>query len=284
MSFWESAFLWKEAVIASSACAAVLSVIGMYTVLRRVVFLPSALSQVSGLGVILSFLAAAKFTSLEGSAVLDPFAWALVLSLIAALLLGRFRERASLSRETLIGIVFVASAAAIAALSAKIPQESHAVEDVLFGNAVMVSSRQMMTAVGLSAVVLVCHALLFRPFVFISMDPETARAQGLPVNTLDAVLFLSMGLAIAEAVKTIGALPVFAYTVLPPSAALRLFPKTAAAFIGAPFIGAASAFLGYYFSFTRDLPTGACTALTAAVFFAAAVGIDCLRRYRTPRR
>ena len=81
----------------------------------------------------------------------------------------------------------------------------------------------------------------------------------MPVKFLDALLFMSMGLTIAISTKTIGALPVFAYTVLPPAAALCLTQNIKTIFILAPTLGAATAFFGYYLSFIWELPTGACT-------------------------
>ena len=92
VSFFENAFLWREAVIASMVLAAACAVTGAYTVLRRVVFLPAALSQISGLGVVLSFLTLSLFPSLAGAWFLNPFLWALVITLGAALVLGGLEE------------------------------------------------------------------------------------------------------------------------------------------------------------------------------------------------
>lgn len=281
MSFFESAFLWKEAVISSAALAAACAVIGTYAILRRVVFLPAALSQISGLGVVLAFLAAALFPALRDSPLLSPFAWALAVTLGAALVLGGFREPRGLSREAVIGMAYVTASALIIAVGARVPQESHAVDDVLFGNAVMASTVQMVVALSVSAVVLLLHGLLFHPFMFVSFDTETAKAQGLPVRTLDAVLFLSMGLVIAVATKTVGAMPVFAFSVLPPAAALHLIGRTRGVMMLAPLMGAAAAFVGYYISFILDLPTGACTVGTAAGFYAVSIaGARLVKRFR----
>src|SRR5262245_64755447 len=67
VGFWESWFLWRDplsvAVIASALCAFV----GVYIVLRRIVFVSAALSQMSGVGVALAFYLA----SLAG---VDPHA------------------------------------------------------------------------------------------------------------------------------------------------------------------------------------------------------------------
>jgi zinc transport system permease protein len=268
MSFWETSFLWLEAVIASSAVAAVCAVVGVYTVLRRVVFLPAALSQVSGLGVVLAF----------ALGIAGPSAAALAITLIAALLLGWMPEPRRLSREAAIGVVFIAASALVILIGDRIPQESHEIEDILFGNAVMVESGQMWLALAVATGVLVVHAALFRPFLLASFDPETARAHGVPVRLIDALLFLTMGLAIAVATKTVGAMPVFAFSVLPATAALKALRDVRAIFVGAALVGGISAFLGYYASFTLELPTGACTVAVCALFLVPAFVIGALRR------
>ena len=69
-----------------------------------------------------------------------------------------------------------------------------------------------------------CAGLLLQPsskgITFASFDPETATALGLRVRTWDAVLSLTVGLAIPASARALGALPVFALLTLPASAAL----------------------------------------------------------------
>ena len=100
MSFFDTSFLWFEAVIASVAVAMACAVVGVWAVLRRAVFLPAALSQVSGLGVVLGlYLLGAHAIAYGGEhpesglevTLGGPTMWALGLSLTAALLLGLMR-------------------------------------------------------------------------------------------------------------------------------------------------------------------------------------------------
>ena len=274
MSFWESSFMWLEAVIASVAVAAACAFVGVYMVMRRVVFLPAAISQVAGFGVALAFLVTALFPALEGFWLLRPVVTATLVSLAAALVLGWAPEPRRLSRESLIGIAFILASALVILVGSYVPQESHDIKDILFGNAVMVERSQMWTALVVSALVLAVHLALARPFLMVSFDRETARAHGLPVGVLDGILFLTLGLVAAEATRTIGALPTFAFTVLPAAAALSLSERMVAVFVLAPVLGAASAFFGYYASFLLSLPTGSCMAALAGVIFvvAAVVG------------
>ena len=72
ISFWESAFLWRDAMIVAVLAAAVLSYLGVWVALKRVVYVPLALSQVAGLGVILSFWFCSALDLHETPTILDP--------------------------------------------------------------------------------------------------------------------------------------------------------------------------------------------------------------------
>ncbi|HWE29284.1 MAG TPA: metal ABC transporter permease, partial [Polyangia bacterium] len=82
---------------------------------------------------------------------------------------------------------------------------------------------------------------------------------------------LTMALAISVSTRAIGALPVFAFTVIPPAAALLVASRMWSAFAIAVVIGVASAFIGYWASWQWQLPTGASMVMTAALFLLLAV-------------
>ncbi len=277
MSFWESSFMWFEAVVASTALAAVCAVVGIYTIMRRVVFLPAALSQISGLGVTFAFLLVALFPAFGQSSLSSPELIVAVVTLGAALLLGWMPEPRRLSREAMIGIAYVAASALVIIIGDRIPQDNHDIKNILFGNAVAVEESQMIVALVVSAVVLVVHLAMFRPFLLVSFDADTAQAHGVPVRAVDAVLFLTLGLTISTATKTIGAMPVFAFSVLPAAAALKMCHDVRVVFISAALIGAASAFFGYWASFVWSFPTGASTVVMAVLFLIVAEAFALLR-------
>ncbi len=268
MSFFETSFLWLEAVVASVAVAAALAVVGVYTIQRRVVFLPAALSQISGLGVVLAFGIAVLVPSLEESKLYGPEIVSTVFTLGGALLLGWLPSSRRTSRDVIIGVAFITASAGVIIIGDRIPGEAHDIKNILFGNAVAVTRPQMWVSLVVSGVVLAIHRALRGPFLFVSFDPDTAKAHGLPVRLIDGALFLTMAIAISTATKTIGAMPVFAFAVLPAAAALRFFSSTPLVFFGAAAIGASSAFFGYYASFVWSFPTGASMVAVTAVWFA----------------
>lgn len=268
MGFFESFFLWKEAVISSFFLSVALSTVGTYTILRRVVFLPAALSQLSGSGVMAAFWLASALSLKDTAADITPLCIALVFTITGAVALGRFRTNAAVSRETAIGIVYILASAAVILLAGVLPQEAHHVDDILFGNAVLVDLEQMFIS-SVTAVLIIIVQVRFRhEFMLISYDEETAIVHGLSARKLSVLLFVNMALLITVATRTIGALPTFAFTVLPPWIALQRCSSTTGILLVGSIVAGMSSFLGYWISFSLDLPTGATTSVCIGLFAA----------------
>ncbi len=285
MSFWDARFLWQEPMLAAVLAAALLGYLGFFVVLRRIAFMSAALSQVSGLGVATAFWVG----SLAGIAPHEQSPWwaspttyAFAFAGLGAVLMSLPARSRRVTPESVVALAYLAASALVIVVlsSPRIAQEAHEVGDLLFGNAVVVKHEDLIR-LGVAAVItLVLHALFFKEFLFGSFDPDTARVSGVPVRRLDLVLHLSLALSVAEATRAIGALPVFAFLVLPASAALvfseRLKPVLALSFV----LAVACAAFGYYLSWTLSLPTGpVMVALAVGAWLLSAVkrGVEKLR-------
>src|SRR5262249_56422906 len=55
MSFWEAYSFWRDSMAAVLLAGGMCAALGVYVVLRRVVFVGAALTQISGVGVALAF-------------------------------------------------------------------------------------------------------------------------------------------------------------------------------------------------------------------------------------
>ena len=82
--------------------------------------------------------------------------------------------------------------------------------------------------------------------------PISGRGQ----TILDILLYLIIGVTISLGVMTVGPLVIFGFLVIPPLAALPWARGMASFSIIASLFGGASAFAGFYLSYTRDLPLG----------------------------
>ena len=127
-----------------------------------------------------------------------------------------------LSGESVIGIAYLVAAACVILIlnSPHVTQEAHEVNDLLYGNAVAVPPEQLYIMSAAAIVVALVHGLFGKEFVFTTFDLEMARTLGLRTGFWSLLLFLTLALAISVSTRAIGALPVFAFTVIPPAAAL----------------------------------------------------------------
>src|SRR5207244_3987634 len=80
------------------------------------------------------------------------------------------------------------------------------------------------------------------------------------------VLNVIVAIVISVATRAVGALPVFAFTVVPAAAALMLTENIRATMPLSIAFGVVSAAVGYYLSWIEQLPTGATMVVVASVF------------------
>jgi zinc transport system permease protein len=277
--------IFRDAVLTGALAGALLGFLGVEVVLRRMVFASSAIAQAAALGVALSFWvpaaldpvhhaaghAAGPDVHLVQSLLFEPVVWAVAASLLATLLFIANPVTLRLTRESVLGFVFLACGAGVVIVGDRISQESHDLGAILFGSAVLVRPVDLGLLAVAAPLLVGAHIALWRPLVFVAFDPSGARVQGLPVRMLNAFVFLAVGLAVALSTRALGALPVFAFSVLPAMAALVLSQDLRFVFAVGAAVGALSGAGGYALSFRAELPVGATQTAVAAAFFTVAV-------------
>ncbi len=268
--FFESWQLWREPLLVAGLAALLCAYVGVYIVLRRVVFVSAALSQMSGVGVAAAFF----ITSVVGIEphrapwYLHPLWFAFGFAAVGAALFSLHLTRRRLAAETVVGLGYlIAGAAMILVLnSPRVLQEAHEVNDLLYGNAVAVPPEQIWIMLATTSGVLILHGALSKDFIFVSFDEEMARTLGYRSWIWNLILFETFALAVSVSTRAIGALPVFGFMVLPPAAALLLGRRLWQVFALSVAFALAATFFGYWASFTWSLPTGASMVCVAALF------------------
>jgi zinc transport system permease protein len=275
VSFWQSWFLWRDPLAVAIIAAALCAFVGVYIVLKRIVFVSAAMSQGSGVGVAFAFMLCsyAGVDPHHAPLYLHPVPWAIYLAAGVAFIFSGNLGNRRLSGETVIGIVYLMAAACVILIlnSPRVTQEAHEVNDLLYGNAVAVPPEQLYIMSGAAIVVAIVHGLFGKEFVFTAFDAEMAQTLGLRTKLWSLLLFVTFAVAISVSTRAIGALPVFAFTVIPPAAALMIGSRMWSVFAISVAIAVASALIGYYASFTWSLPTGASMVIVAAGFLLFAV-------------
>ncbi len=272
--FLESAFVWRYAMIVAVLSAATLAYLGVWVALKRVVFVPLALSQVSSFGLMLAALVGSLF---EASAehgnghemVLHP----LLLSILAAVGLGAWLARRRDGGSQAVVSAYLVASVGVLLVGNLVQNELHDLQSVLFGSAVLVETHQIFIVGGAALVVGLVHFLFYRRFLFVSFDADAAGATGIPVYGTHVLLMTTFALMIAVVTHAIGALPAFGFMVLPGLFALRVGESMRGAFVYAIVVGIFSAALGYYLSFRFNTPTGATMVALSALAYLGALAL-----------
>lgn len=274
--FLESSDIWGGAVAAGAITGAVCGFLGVYVVLNRMVFVSAALAQISSLGVMLAFWISSHSSAHE-THVDDTAALLLGIGFAVAFSIFLVRARADLqvarvrSSESIIGFAYIVSSAGVVLLGDRVSQGAHDVANLLFGNAVIVDGFHLALLACLTLPFLALHIWLFKDVFFVSYDATTAKTMGYPVRFLQLFLLLTFGIVISIATRTIGALPVFAFSTLPAMFALAIFENIYFVFAAATLMGVLSAVGGYAASFMLSFPTGACMSAFGGMALVAAL-------------
>lgn len=237
----------QNALAAGAVSGAMLSVLGLFVVLRRMVFLGAAIPQFAALGVSAGFLVG-----------LDPLAGSLAGALAGVMLLGMDRERGrrSMAPDSRIGLFYaVCSALAILLLVPSPHADTHALT-IISGEILGVSRLDVVLVALIMGVVAVVLVVFWNPLKLVSYDPEVAAASGFNVTLWNVLLFLMLGVAIAATMRISGAVVSFAYLVGPPLAMLAFSRRMPVIVLGCALIGAVGTVLGLVASFEWDLPGG----------------------------
>lgn len=95
-------------------------------------------------------------------------------------------------------------------------------ETLLFGTFLGVSRGQVLALLIVALTAITVTAIAARPLLLETIDPEAARARGVPVAVLDLGFLLLLAAAVAATSQITGALLVFALLVAPAAAAQQL--------------------------------------------------------------
>jgi zinc transport system permease protein len=264
--FLESWEYYATGIYAGLAAGAMLGMLGVYVVLRRLVFLSAAIGQTASFGIVLALYLGKLFG--DHALLPSPTVMAIGLTALATFGILNRRSRPTVFRDGLLGAMFLLGAAGTELLGHELPEERHQIEGLLHGIGVAVSDEALGFIVTLAAVIGVVHILAWRGFSAVSFDPLGAAIRRVPTRGLELCLSLSLAAAIAGGISTLGALPVFALSVLPPLAAIRMARSLPMALGLGALLGAACAFAGYLASYFYDLPVGACQTVIALLLVA----------------
>jgi zinc transport system permease protein len=257
-------------VLASIGCG----IMGSYVVVKRIGFLAGGISHtvLGGMGVALFFS-------------VSPLAGALVAALVSAILIGWISLHWREQEDTLIGAFWAIGMAIGILFISRTPGYNVDLMSYLFGNILIISSRDLWLMAGMDAVVLLMVLLFFRQFMAVAFDEEFARLRGVPVTWFYLLLLSLVALTVVLLIQVVGLILVIALLTLPAAVALQYVHSLGRSMALASLLGVVFTCVGLVIAYQSDLPAGATIILVAGVayFLSTLLGRWRLQRTRAER-
>ncbi|KXZ57908.1 Manganese transport system membrane protein MntB [Brevibacterium ravenspurgense] len=252
------AFLPRALAMAILA-AALCGIVGTYVVLRGMSFIGDAVSHAVFPGLATAFVIGADL-ALGGS----------IAGLVTSLAVAVVSQLRRLREDSVIGVFLVAAFGLGIVIISRAPGYAGSLTDFLFGSLTGVPVRDLVIVAAVGAFIAVLLAVFHQQLVAVSLDREFAAVQGIRVFWIDMLLYVCVTLAVVFSIQTVGNILVLGLLITPAAAARMLTERLSVMFVLAPTIGAVSAFIGLWLSWTLDTPVGGTIVLVLTAVFCVA--------------
>lgn len=233
----------RTALGGTLAIAVVCAYLGVFVVLRRIVFVGATLAQVSSIGVALGLLTGAS-----------PNALSVAATLVAVIAFAHPSFGRRWPQDATLGVVFTVSGALAVLLVAHTARGNEEVVHLVQGNLLAMTAVEARWLAIAFAGILLGVAAFHKELLYVAFDPAMAATQGYRVGGWNLAFYLVLGIAIALAMKAIGILLMFALLVVPAAIGLALTRSVGGALAWAAGSAAASVYVGIYLSYRFDFP------------------------------
>jgi len=261
------AFLQK-ALLAGALAGISCGMVGPYIVTRRISYIGGGIahSVLGGMG------AAYYFSATYGWTGLHPLYGAAAAALASAIIIGMVSLKASQREDTVISAIWAIGMAVGVIFIMKTPGYNQNLMSYLFGNILMVSSRDLLFILGLDLLIILISVLFYNKFLVICFDQEFARARGINVEFYYLLLLCLTALTVVILVTIVGVVMVIALLTLPVAIA-GVFARTLwRTMLLSIILSILLSLVGLGISYNYDLPAGATIILLAGFIFLAAIG------------
>ncbi len=245
----------QNAVAAGFVIALLSGAVSRFVVARDMSFGVHALAELGFTGAAASVLAG-----------LPPVLGLLGGSGITALFIGALGVRAR-GRDTVVGVTLAFGLGLGVLFITLYPRYASQAFAILFGTITGVSRSDVALLVGIAVVTLAALAVVYRPLMFATVDPEVAEARGVPVGALGVVFLLVMAAAVAEAVQVVGVLLILTLMITPGAAAERLTPRPGRSILYSTLIALASTLGGIALALVLNAPVSVFVTSLSFLFY-----------------
>ena len=260
----------QRALLGGALAALMTSVVGTWLVLRGMSFFGDAFVH----GVVPGIAAAVVFD-------INPIIGAAVAAAVMVLAIEVVHRQTALSEDTSIGLLFVGMLALGVVIISRLDSYSGSLTSILFGDALGVTTSDLIWQAGLTIVVVAVTIALYRPLLSLSFNSEKAELLGMKPRRAHAALLILIAAAVIGSYQSVGTLLVFGLLVGPPATASLLARTVPRMMIYAAVIGLFSVWFGLTLSYHLGTAGSATMAIVPIVLFFLVLGVTRLAPRRT---
>lgn len=245
------ALMWRP-LAACFILTGIHAYLGIHVVERKVIFVDLALAQIAALGAVIALV---FHLGLHEE---NTYWFSLGATFIGAIVFAMTRTRKEkVPHEAVIGIIYaVAAAASILFLSRTAEGDEH-IRHMLVGDILLVGTPEIIKLAILYSCIGLIHWIFREKFRLISMNPEKAFKEGVPVKRWDLLFYLTFGVVVTSSVQIAGVLLVFSFLIVPSVAAMLFASAFKSRLLFGWGVGIIASCLGVLASYYFDYPTGA---------------------------
>ena len=246
----------QRALIGGSLAAIALALVGTWVVIRGMTFLGDALVHGVIPGIALAVLF--DFNVVVGAA---------IAAAVMIFGINLVHRQTTFSEDTGIGLLFVGMLGLGVILISRTASYTGSLTGILFGDALGVTSGDVVFLGVIASITLVVSALLYRAFLVLAFNEEKAQLLGLRPRLAHGALLVLITLTIVGSFQTVGTLLVFGLLVGPAATAALLVRRVPYMMATAALIGVLSVVVGLVVSFHANTSGSATMAVVPIVFF-----------------
>jgi ABC-type Mn2+/Zn2+ transport system permease subunit len=258
MDYWLIPFHYEYMIKAIWVCALIGGVCGLlsaFVTLKGWSLMGDALSHAVVPGVVIAYILGLPFA-------LGSF----VSGLLAAGAMTVIKTKTKLREDAVLGIVFTTFFALGLLLISLYPSRVD-LKSIVFGNVMAISDGDILQVVIISGLSLLVLALKWRDLLLFCFDAQQARAMGMNVGILHAMLLTLLSATAVAALMTVGALLVVAMLITPGATAYLLTNRFSHMMGISALLGVVTSAVGAYASYYANGSTGGCIVTLQTIVF-----------------
>ncbi len=259
----------RNALMAGLLAAVACGIVGVYVVVKRIVFISGGIAHASFGGIGLGYFLG-----------INPIIGALFFSLASGLAIGGITRKSRLPADTAIGIIWALGMALGVVFIALTPGYAPDLMSYLFGNILTVPMSDILLMLALDAVIIGIVAVLYKEYLILSFDEEYATAIGMPVEKLYLLLLAMIALTVVVLIRVVGMILVIALLTFPAAMARQFTHNMKTMMLLSVLFGFLFTLGGLWLSYVLKLPSGATIILLGGTVLAISFGVSKLHLKR----